>query len=121
MQLIFGKETWDRQNDNKKTERKVMIMKAKKLLSMILIGAASVSLLAGCGSNTSDTQAGSEDAAQTESSDNTAQADAQRIMRILLQDPEMYLLFIIRQRETLRKLQTILPILQEEIFLNWNQ
>ena len=116
MQLIFGKETWDRQNDNKKTERKVMIMKAKKLLSMILIGAASVSLLAGCGSNTSDTQADSEDAAQTESSDNTAQ-----IMRILLQDPEMYLLFIIRQRETLRKLQTILPILQEEIFLNWNQ
>ena len=54
-----------------------MIMKAKKLLSMILIGAASVSLLAGCGSNTSDTQAGSEDAAQTESSDNTAQADEQ--------------------------------------------
>ena len=77
MQLIFGKETWDRQNDNKKTERKVMIMKAKKLLSMILIGAASVSLLAGCGSNTSDTQADSEDAAQTESSDNTAQADDQ--------------------------------------------
>lgn len=77
MQLIFGKETWDRQNDNKKTERKVMIMKAKKLLSMILIGAASVSLLAGCGSNTSDTQADSEDAAQTESSDNTAQADEQ--------------------------------------------
>ena len=54
-----------------------MIMKAKKLLSMILIGAASVSLLAGCGSNTSDTQADSEDAAQTESSDNTAQADDQ--------------------------------------------
>lgn len=54
-----------------------MIMKAKKLLSMILIGAASVSLLAGCGSNTSDTQADSEDAAQTESSDNTAQADEQ--------------------------------------------
>ena len=52
-------------------------MKAKKLLSMILIGAASVSLLAGCGSNTSDTQADSEDAAQTESSDNTAQADEQ--------------------------------------------
>ena len=77
MQLIFGKETWDRQNDNKKTERKVTIMKAKKLLSMILIGAASVSLLAGCGSNTSDTQADSEDAAQTESSDNTAQADEQ--------------------------------------------
>ena len=44
---------------------------------MILIGAASVSLLAGCGSNTSDTQADSEDAAQTESSDNTAQADEQ--------------------------------------------
>ncbi|BDZ78298.1 flavodoxin [Claveliimonas bilis] len=52
-------------------------MKAEKLLSIILIGAASVSLLAGCGSNTSDTQADSEDAAQTESSDNTAQADEQ--------------------------------------------
>lgn len=120
----FGKETWDRQNDNKKTERKVMIMKAKKLLSMILIGAASVSLLAGCGSNTSDTQADSEDAAQTESSDNTAQADEQESAEDNTDsssDPEMYLLFIIRQRETLRKLQTILPILQEEIFLNWNQ
>ena len=38
-------------------------MKAKKLLSMILVGAAAVSLLAGCGSDTENTQ---EDTAQDE-------------------------------------------------------
>lgn len=32
-------------------------MKAKKLLSLILAGAAAVSLLAGCGSDTENTQA----------------------------------------------------------------
>ena len=38
-------------------------MKAKKLLSLILAGAAAVSLLAGCGSDTENTQA---DTAQDE-------------------------------------------------------
>ena len=49
-------------------------MKAKKILSMILVGAASVSLLAGCGSGTESTQQDStEDAVQSESQEDTAQ------------------------------------------------
>lgn len=49
-------------------------MKAKKILSMILVGAASVSLLAGCGAGTESTQQDStEDAVQSESQEDTAQ------------------------------------------------
>ena len=49
-------------------------MKAKKLLSMILVGAAAVSLLAGCGSDTENTQA---DTAQSDAQEDTAQDETQ--------------------------------------------
>ena len=45
-------------------------MKAKKILSMVLVGVTAIGLLAGCSSNTADTQGNSaDDAAQTESQD----------------------------------------------------
>ena len=45
-------------------------MKAKKILSMVLVGVTAIGLLAGCSSNTADTQGSSaDDAAQTESQD----------------------------------------------------
>lgn len=44
-------------------------MKAKKILSLILAGAAAVSLLAGCGSDTENTQA---DTAQSDAQEDTA-------------------------------------------------
>lgn len=46
-------------------------MNLKKLLSMILVGVTSIGLLAGCGSNASDTQ---DDSAQAESQDNASDA-----------------------------------------------
>lgn len=49
-------------------------MKAKKLLSLILAGAAAVSLLAGCGSDTENTQA---DTAQSDAQEDTAQDETQ--------------------------------------------
>ena len=49
-------------------------MKAKKLLSLILAGAAAVSLLAGCGSDTENTQA---DTAQSDVQEDTAQDETQ--------------------------------------------
>ena len=59
----------------KRSEKgEMIIMKAKKILSMILVGAASVSLLAGCGAGTESTQQDStEDAVQSESQEDTAQ------------------------------------------------
>ena len=49
-------------------------MKAKKLLSLILAGAAAVSLLAGCGSDPENTQA---DTAQSDAQEDTAQDETQ--------------------------------------------
>ena len=49
-------------------------MKAKKLLSLILAGAAAVSLLAGCGLDTENTQA---DTAQSDAQEDTAQDETQ--------------------------------------------
>ena len=49
-------------------------MKAKKLFSMVLAGAAAVSLLAGCSSDTGSTENGAEATAQSEAQD--AQSDA---------------------------------------------
>ncbi len=49
-------------------------MKAKKILSLILAGAAAVSLLAGCGSDTENTQA---DTAQSDAQEDTAQDETQ--------------------------------------------
>ena len=49
-------------------------MKTKKLLSMILVGAAAVSLLAGCGSDTGNSQA---DTAQNDTQEDAAQDEAQ--------------------------------------------
>lgn len=49
-------------------------MKAKKLLSLILAGAAAVSLLAGCGSDAENTQA---DTAQSDAQEDTAQDETQ--------------------------------------------
>ena len=46
-------------------------MNLKKLFSMILVGVTSIGLLAGCGSNASDTQ---DDSAQAESQDNASDA-----------------------------------------------
>ncbi len=52
-------------------------MKAKKILSMVLVGVTAIGLLAGCSSNTTDTQGSSaDDAAQTESQD-TAEGSAE--------------------------------------------
>lgn len=51
-----------------------MTMKAKKILSLILAGAAAVSLLAGCGSDTENTQA---DTAQSDVQEDTAQDETQ--------------------------------------------
>ena len=51
-----------------------MTMKAKKILSLILAGAAAVSLLAGCGSDTENTQA---DTAQSDAQEDTAQDETQ--------------------------------------------
>lgn len=49
-------------------------MKTKKLLSMILVGAAAVSLLAGCGSDTGNSQA---DTAQNDTQEDASQDEAQ--------------------------------------------
>lgn len=49
-------------------------MKTKKILSMILVGAASVCLLGGCGSNTGNPQA---DTAQNDTQEDTARDGAQ--------------------------------------------
>lgn len=49
-------------------------MKTKKILSMILVGAASVSLLAGCGSDTGNSQA---DTAQNDTQEGAAQGEGQ--------------------------------------------
>lgn len=49
-------------------------MKAKKILSLILAGAAAVSLLAGCGLDTENTQA---DTAQSDAQEDTAQDETQ--------------------------------------------
>ena len=49
-------------------------MKAKKILSLILAGVAAVSLLAGCGSDTENTQA---DTAQSDAQEDTAQDETQ--------------------------------------------
>ena len=57
-----------------------MIMKAKKLLSIILVGVSAVSLLAGCSSGTSSQDNSAEETAgstQEESSEETAQSDGQ--------------------------------------------
>ena len=57
-----------------------MIMKAKKLLSIILVGVSAVSLLAGCSSGTSSQDSSTEETAgstQEESSEETAQSDDQ--------------------------------------------
>ena len=57
-----------------------MIMKAKKLLSIILVGVSVVSLLAGCSSGTSSQDNSAEETAgstQEESSEETAQSDGQ--------------------------------------------
>lgn len=48
-------------------------MKAKKIISMILMGAMAVSLLAGCGSSTDDAETATENV-QTEESQDSAQA-----------------------------------------------
>ncbi|HJB35053.1 MAG TPA: flavodoxin [Candidatus Blautia merdipullorum] len=55
-------------------------MKAKKLLSIILVGVSAVSLLAGCSSGTSSQDSSAEETAgstQEESSEETAQSDDQ--------------------------------------------
>ncbi len=63
-------------------------MKAKKFLSMLLVGATAIGILAGCGSETSDSstdntaqaesqESTAEDTAQTESEDGTAEDTAQ--------------------------------------------
>ena len=63
-------------------------MKAKKFLSMLLVGATAIGILAGCGSETSDSstdntaqaesqESTAEDTAQTESQDGTAEDTAQ--------------------------------------------
>ena len=49
-------------------------MKAKKLLSMILVGAAAVSMLAGCGADTENTQT---DTAQSDTQEDNAQDETQ--------------------------------------------
>ena len=57
-----------------------MIMKAKKLLSIILVGVSAVSILAGCSSGTSSQDSSAEETAgstQEESSEETAQSDDQ--------------------------------------------
>ena len=57
-----------------------MITKAKKLLSIILVGVSAVSLLAGCSSGTSSQDSSAEETAgstQEESSEETAQSDDQ--------------------------------------------
>ena len=51
----------------------VIIMKAKKILSMLLVGVTALGLLTGCSSNTDDTQnAGTDNAAAEEDQDSTA-------------------------------------------------
>ena len=50
-------------------------MKAKKLFSMVLAGAAAVSLLAGCSSDTGSTENGAEATAQSEAQDTQSDAD----------------------------------------------
>lgn len=63
-------------------------MKAKKFLSMLLVGATAIGILAGCGSETSDSstdntaqvesqESTAEDTAQTEPEDGTAEDTAQ--------------------------------------------
>lgn len=47
-------------------------MKAKKILSMLLVGVTALGLLAGCSSNTDDTQANADNTATEENQDNTA-------------------------------------------------
>ena len=48
-------------------------MKAKKILSMLLVGVTALGLLTGCSSNTDDTQnAGTDNAAAEEDQDSTA-------------------------------------------------
>ena len=47
-------------------------MKAKKILSMLLVGVTALGLLAGCSSNTDDTQASADNTATEENQDNTA-------------------------------------------------
>ena len=49
------------------------MMKAKKIISMLLVGVTAIGLLAGCGSNTDDTQnAGTDNTAAEENQDSTA-------------------------------------------------
>lgn len=59
----------------------MIIMKAKKLLSIFLIGVSAVSLLAGCSSGSSSQESASEDTAQAdtqeEASEETDQSDTQ--------------------------------------------
>ena len=59
----------------------MIIMKAKKLLSIFLIGVSAVSLLAGCSSGNSSQESASEDTAQADSqeeaSEGTDQSDTQ--------------------------------------------
>lgn len=50
-------------------------MKAKRLFSMVLAGAAAVSLLAGCSSDTGSTENGAEATAQSEAQDTQSDAD----------------------------------------------
>ena len=50
-------------------------MKAKKLFSMVLAGAAAVSLLAGCSSDTGSTENGAEATAQSEAQDTQSDTD----------------------------------------------
>ena len=51
----------------------VTVMKAKKILSMLLVGVTALGLLTGCSSNTDDTQnAGTDNAAAEEDQDSTA-------------------------------------------------
>ena len=50
-------------------------MKAKKLFSMVLAGAAAVSLLAGCSSDTGSTENGAEATVQSEAQDTQSDAD----------------------------------------------
>ena len=47
-------------------------MKAKKILSMLLVGVTALGLLAGCSSNTDDTQSTADNTATEENQDNTA-------------------------------------------------
>lgn len=50
-------------------------MKAKKLFSMVLAGAAAVSLLAGCSSDAGSTENGAEATVQSEAQDTQSDAD----------------------------------------------